>query len=178
MSDGRPTARKDPKDKQRLSLCFPEPHFQKGTKMSRNTPLGRPAPFTSSNANSDEIEIVCYPTTDLRLAEEARQAHVALYMTGGGRFIHPAQTALRECLTTINQAAADPNGQEVALIATRRRTIAAALGLDVFTGTSVVRVSGIEIRALLVYCASPEADLVTVTLPKRLLCPPTRSEVH
>jgi hypothetical protein len=146
--------------------------------MSRNISQVRIASPATANAKSDEITIVCYPTTDLSLAEEARQAHVALYMTGGGRFIHPSQTALRKCLTTINQAAADPNAQEVALIATRRRTIAAALGLEIFTGTSVVRVGGIAIRALLVYCAPPEADLVTVTLPKRLLCPPTRSEVH
>lgn len=131
----------------------------------------------------DEIRIVCGPITDRMLAEEASRAHVALYMSYEGGFAHPVQHALRESLTVINRsaeatAAECPDVEQVAGVVARRRMITVVTGLEVFAGTGVVRHGGIEIRALLVYCAPPEAESVTVTIPVALLCPPVRSAMH
>jgi hypothetical protein len=104
-------------------------------------------------------------------------------MSYHGGFAHPVQHALRESLTAINlsaeaTAAEHPDAEQVARVAARRRTIAVVTGLKVFAGTGLVRFGGIEIRALLVYCAPPEAESVTVTIPVALVCPPIRSAMH
>lgn len=153
--------------------------------MSR-TASRQPIVAESSNRedNQDGLTIVCGRITDRVLAEEVSRAHVALYMSYEGGFAHPVQHALRESLTAINlsaevtTAAEHPDAEQVARVAARRRTIAVVTGLEVFAGTGLVRFGGIEIRALLVYCAPPEAESVTVTIPVALVCPPIISAMH
>lgn len=142
-----------------------------------------PSDSAGNETTQDEVRIVCSPISDRILAEEASRAHVALYMSYEGGFAHPVQHALRESLTAINRtaeatAAECPDAEQVATVGARRRTIAVVTGLEVFAGTGVVRYGGIELRALLVYCAPPEAESVTVTIPVALLCPPVRSAMH
>jgi hypothetical protein len=138
---------------------------------------------TSSENGQGEFQIVCGPITDRQLAEEASRADIAFYMSHGGQFSHPAQHALRESLTAINRSAESatddcPNAQQVAGVAVRRRTIAAATGLEVFAGTGTIRFGGMAIRALLVYCAPPDTVSVTVDIPVALFWPPALSAIH
>jgi hypothetical protein len=138
---------------------------------------------TSPENGQGELQIVCRPITDHRLAEDASRADIALYMSHAGQFSHPAQHALRESLTGINRSAEAvagdcPSAQQVAALVVRRRTIAAATGLEVFAGTGTIRFNGIAVRALLVYCAPPDAVAVTVAIPVALFWPPALSAIH
>lgn len=135
--------------------------------------------IANGQASATEVQVICLPVDDRALADHARMAHVAVYMSDDSE-VGLAQHQLRATISEISQAA-DRNRfskKQLGKIALYRRAIKQEKDFAVLAGIGTLDVDGEEIRALLVYCAPSNAVSVKVALPVAWLCPTSRSAIH
>jgi hypothetical protein len=135
--------------------------------------------ISEDQASPAEIQITCLPIDDRTLADHAKSVHVAIQMAHLGE-VGSAQQGLRAIITAISRTKTTGAASEekVHEIACQRQAIMREKGMSIYAGIGSLDVDGDEILVLVVYCALPAVDFVTVSLPIGCLCPTFRSAVH